>query len=129
MPREYIKGNNGVELTSEREHKIDELLNGLELSIDQRGETQLLAAEFWPDRAYLDRPIYINISLGDERSYTIVSSHEIPANTIGHIRWTRRDGSAATTPRGSVSHTRRGYRSDDASYHRFISRFVVEDQS
>lgn len=128
MPREYIKGNNGVELTSEREQKIDELLNGLELSIDQRGQTQLLAAEFWPDITRPDQPIYINVSLGDD-SYTIVSSHEIPAETFGYIRWTRRDGSAATSPRGSVSHTRRGYRSEDGHYHRFISRFVVEEQA
>ncbi|OBS10665.1 hypothetical protein [Acidihalobacter prosperus] len=127
MAREYIKGNNGVEITPERQRKIDEILQGVDLSIDQRGSAPLLSAEFWPEHAKPPQPLYVNLSVGDGHSFTLVSNHEIPPDTPGRIRWTRRDGSTGLSPRGAITQTRRGNRREDARYHRFVSRFIAAE--
>lgn len=127
MAREYIKGNNGIEITPERQQKIDDILQGVDLSIDQRGSATLLPAEFWAEHTQPPQPIYINLSIKDGQVFTLVSTHEIAPQTTGRIRWTRRDGSTGMTTYGTVSHTRHGNRQEDGRYHRFVSRFIAAE--
>lgn len=123
MPREYIENNNGIDLTSERQARIDEILKDIELTIDQRGHSTLLAAEFLPDAPRLPERIFVHVNPMQDKTFIIVSTEEIPLHTYGKLHFTRRDGSSETTSFGYIISARSTYRKEDANKPRFISVF------
>lgn len=123
MPREYIQGNNGVDITSERQDRIDEILKDLDLSVDQRGNSPLLSGEFLPNDPDLPECIYLRVYLTENQKFILISSVEIPQNSYGRIRLTQRDGSSEITPPGYITETRKSYRKEDANNPRFVSVF------
>lgn len=125
-PREPFTNNNGIEITPERQRQIETILMGSDLTIDHRGNSPLLPAEFWAEQAKASGPLNVQLCIVNNHTFVLISTHEIPLKTLGRLRWTRRDGSTGTTPYGHVSSVRHGKRKEDEGQHRFITQFVIE---